>query len=314
MKLSIIVPIYREPKMLEKFLERLIKQTSSDYEVIFSVDTNTEDVLSIIDLFRPKLKGIVKVVYRSKRSGRNFSIIRAIKVLSGDFAVMLSLSDSFEDTMVEKCLAAAKLKDADIIEFRARFKDPIGIEGKIRKPFNKVTNIENYEDVFAYSYPYDFNKIYRVSLLQEVGKMPQFVSKMNSRYAVEIVFKALLLAKSYATIDNKIIRSKKTIDDSYNPLRLIREWKEVLSREEFKPYYSAINYNFLFSNSFIISGITATTKNKVLQSKFENEYMGHIANIENFYQTNKYILAKTKESELLLKNRNKPNSKLYKEI
>lgn len=314
MKLSIITPVYRESKMIEKFMERLIKQTSSDYEVVFAVDTNTEDVLKVIDEFKPKLKGEVKVLYHSKRSGRNYSIMRAFKVMSGDYAVIVSLSDSFEDNMVETCLAVAKDKGSEIIEFRARIKEPIKIEGKNRKVFNKVANIETMEDIFAYSYPFDFNKIYKSSLLVDVAKLPLFASKLNSRYAIEIVFKALLIAKSYATVDKKIIRSKRIVDDSFNSLRMVREWKEVLTREEFRPYYSAINYNFLFTHSFIISGITASTKNKVLYAKYENEVKGFISNINNFYETNKYVLAKSTENELLVKYKNRDTSKLYKEI
>lgn len=314
MKLSIITPVYRESKMIEKFMERLSKQTSKDFEVIFTVDTNTEDVLKIIDDYKSKIKGTVKVIYRSKRSGRNYSIMRAFKIITGDYAVITSLSDSFEDTLVSSCLAAAKDKGSDIIEFRARIKEPIKIEGQIRKPFNKVTNIETLEDVFAFSYPFDFNKIYKASVLKEVAKLPLFTTKLNSRYAVEIVFKALLVAKSYSTIDKKIIRSKRIIDDSFNPLRMIREWKEVVQREEFKPYYSALVYNFLFTNAFIISGITATAKNKVLYSKYDTEVKGFISHINNFYETNRFIIARSKENELLLKHRNKDTNKLYKEI
>lgn len=313
MKLTLITPVYREAKSLVKFLEKLESQTNTNFEAIFVVDTNTEKVLNIIDEHRAKIKGEVKIIFNAKRSGRTDAITNAINNATGDYAMILSATNWFDAKMVETVFKKLDAKKhPDILEFNARFKDPIKFDGKVRKSFKAN---EDKEDVIAFTYPFDFNKVYVLPVLKEATKLPSLSKRQNSRYTVELVFKSILMAHTFASTSTKIVRSRKSVGSSFNPLKISREWEELISQETFSKYKSALDYNRYYATKIIYANLAATTKNKVLITKM-NEIIK--TNFEDasltFFKDNKYILSVNKESEILRKHKNQSAEKAFKAL
>lgn len=223
MKLSLIVPIYKQKKHLPKFLEKMTKQTSNEYEIIFVVDTENDNVISIIDFYKNQLKGKIRVIFNTKRSGRRFAVTSAIRIAQGDYSLILSVTNSFENTMIEKVNEVCKEKGTDIIEFRSRIKSPIKTTGMLRKTFSKPIDLTKDHTPLAYCYLFKFNKIFKTEILKKVIKIPKINPQVNSRFSIELLLKVLIIAKTYSTKNIKIIRLKVSKDSDINPLSLFRQ-------------------------------------------------------------------------------------------
>ncbi len=225
MKLSIIVPVYKGVKKLSKFLEQLSVQTSNDYELIIVVDTLKEDALKEVDSYLsnlPTVKENFKLVFNSKRTGRTSAINDGISVSSGDYTILMSNTDVFGKTFVASAIQTAIKHKSDIIEFNAPIKTPIKIEGKVRKIFKPETQIDENADIFAYVYAFDFNKLYKTEILKK-GSQFLFTSPINSRYSIELIFKALIVARTFSSVDKELVFYKSEISENFNPLKQIRQ-------------------------------------------------------------------------------------------
>ena len=315
MKLSIITPIYKGTQFLPKFFERLAEQTNKNFELVLVVDTNNQKPLNYLEKYKEKIKGEIKLVFNSKRCGRTNALAKGVEVATGDYSIILSASNRFNEESVDQLLKLIKEKKTDVIEFRSRFWSPIRYKGKIRKKFTKSTNIKDDKSVLAYTQPFEFNKIFKTSVLDEVVKMPAFNKRLNSRYSIELVFKALINAKTYSTSNLKIIRSKKDDGILFNPLKLHREWEEMLSKDEFKKYFEELNYNQYFTYKVIYVGYLGVLKNKTLSNKFEIEFNKTFKEKNNnFYEANQYYIRKNRESTLLKMYKGKKTLKLFREF
>ena len=318
MKISIITPVYRERKQFDKFLKDIQKQTNKNFELVLIIDTNNEKNLEAIDKLPKDLKKKVKVVFNSKRTTRSQAIDQGVKVATGKYSVIMSISNHFHSDMVKKIQDVLKTKQADIIEFRGRFKDPIKFDGKIRKSFNKPVKISEHKEIFAYSFPFDFNKIYKTSLLKEVAKF-EYKTKLNSRFSIEHAYKALLSAETYVTVNQKIISSKAKMSNNFNPLKMIRQWDDMI--HVIKNNFSDINstefiYAQYFTEVVFMSAMVKSTRNSVLTKKFNEKIKKQQqTTFENFFEQNPYANAKLKEARILREN-NKLTSfpKIIKEI
>lgn len=314
MKLSIITPIYKRAKVLPKYFEKLSEQTNSDFELVLVVDTNNERVLRYIDKYKKTIKGQIKVIFNSKRYGRNNAIEQAVELASGDYSIIISASNKINENTVDQLLKIIEEKKSDIIEFRARFWSPIRYKGRIRKKYNKKVKIKDNKDIFAYTQPFEFNKIIKTSILEEVVKMPVFTKRTNSRYSIELFFKALLIAETYSTSNSKVVRSREDKDILFNPLKLSREWDEITSKKIFKDYHEELVYNQYFTHKVILNGYLGSTRNKILRNKFDAEMNKKFKSNSTFFEANQYYIRKNRETDLLKVNKNKRANRLFREF
>ena len=316
MDLSILVPIYQESKFLDKFLHRLTKQNEFSFEVIFVVDTDSENCLALIDKHKSSIKGNIKVIYNSRRLGRYNALREAILFASKTYAIIVSSTDVFKDDLVTNIDKITNENKFDIIEFNASSHRPIWFNGFIRKNIkikDGCMTKKKKSDIFAYTYPFEFNKIIKTSIIRKAVSYPKInTSNNNSRFIVEIIFKSILIANSYYTLNRKLVRSKKINGNNYNPMAIIREWDKIISNESFKKYISPLRYNKYFSCKIIYQSYIKVLKNNTLQKKFD-EFLKKFSD-QDFFDSNTYILKKNKEVEVLKQYKNKDSYKAYKEL
>ena len=313
-KISILVPIYRNSSALAKFLEVMADQSSKNYELILAIDTNNENNLKIVDEWKSKIKGDLKIVFNSKRTGRINCVKEAMNVAETQYSIIFSVTNRINSNTVKELIEIIDKKKTDIIEFRARAWSPIKFKGSLRKKFNKVINIKENKEIFAYSYPTEFNKIFKTELLRKVFNLNPMEKTINSRYSIQIVFKALLLAETYSTVDKKIVRSRKEASVLFNPLKLAREWEETLNLDIFEDYYAEMLYNQYFTYKVLLMGYAGATKNKVLIKKFQNEIDKKFNNESNFFEVNQYYLLRNNETNILKSFKTKTSEKAHKEF
>lgn len=306
MKISYITPIYRDSKHLSKFLSAFATQTKTTFELVLVVDTNAEGVLDVIEAIPAKLKRRVKVIYNSKRSGRNDAIKNGAALASGDYSMITSVADSFDNNFVLNTLKLIKEKDGvDIIEFKAKFKDPIKFAGKIRKTQNKTIVIKDNKKILAYTYPFDFNKIFKTEVLRGVAKLPK-VLDVNSKFSIKYAYLPFYVADTYSTSNKTLVISKSTLASNFNPLLINRQWKSLIeldSKYLDDAYYTELMYAKMFHQLVFMFGFVGVSKNKVLLTKLNTMYKkGLKEEFENFFTENKYMLLDNKETALITDN------------
>lgn len=300
MKLSIIVPIYKEAKKLRHYLEQLEVQTSNDYELILVIDTLKEDSLKEVDAFLeayPQVKENFKLIFNSKRTGRTSAIRDGIKNATGDYTVLMSNTDVFGKGFVENVIQIAQKYKSDIIEFKPTMKSPIKFEGKIRKIYKPETKIDENSDILAFTYAFDFNKIYKTSILKNSSQF-LFTYPVNSRYSIELIFKALIVAQTYSSIDKELVLYKSEISENFNPLKQIRQWKSAISfitKTLDNRCYSEWIYNFLYMQTQFTLKVVDKAKSKVLSSKYKADLIYEVQSLN--LKANPYFIQKLEESK-----------------
>ena len=318
MKLSLITPIYKGSKFLERYLEKMSVQTDKNFEMVLVVDTNNDDTLRVIQEFKPKFKKRLKLIFNSKRYSRTAAINLGCKYASGKYSMIMSSQNSFNDKFVENALEMIREKKTDIIEFRAKFSSPIKFDGKIRKKFNQSTLIEDNPDINAYTFPLDFNKIFKTETLIQSSKYKLPVH-YNSRYSIDATYLTLLVAKTYSTSSKSLVISKSKISNNFNPLKMIRQW-EALTKlvQDYISFENLDSYTYAqyYSEVVFMSALIKVSKNKVIEKKFNDKFKKQKIDIFNgIFEHNIFGIKKTKEVEVLKNNVSLPQlHKIHKEI
>lgn len=97
MKFSVIIPNYNNGKYLKRCLESVLKQTYTNYEIIFIDDMSTDNSLEIAKSLLDKPHKIVELKSKRLNGGaRNEGIIRA----KGDYCIWIDSDDYFKDNKV----------------------------------------------------------------------------------------------------------------------------------------------------------------------------------------------------------------------
>ena len=304
MKISIIMPIYKDGKELDKFLDNIRDQTAKNYEIVLVIDTTIGDTLSIVDKHSKKLKTRLKVIFNSKRASRTSAIFLGTKVAKGKYSIIMSPQNLFNDKFIENATKVLTKKPADIVEFKSKISSPIKYSGEIRKTFNKPVKIEEHPEINAFTSPFDFNKFIKTAILEKASKYKLPV-QFNSRFSLDATYLSILVADTYATESKTFITSKSKTSPNFNPMKMIRQWESLIKLVE--DYFSEENidsyvYAQYFSESVFMSAIVKTTKNKIVIKKFNEVFKKQqAAKFKEIFSSNKYSSVNTKERRILLK-------------
>ena len=101
---SILTPCYNTEKYLNKYLDRIIKQTYDNIEIVFINDGSTDKTEELIKKGTKKLeKRGFRVIYKKKENGGLGSAINlGLKIMTGDFFCWLDCDNYYENTYIEK--------------------------------------------------------------------------------------------------------------------------------------------------------------------------------------------------------------------
>ncbi len=93
MRLSIIVPVYREEKNIPEFLRRvqgILESITPDYEVIFSMDPSPDRTEAVI-LEQRQADGRIKLLKFSRRVGQPMATLAGLEYSRGDAAIVMDV-------------------------------------------------------------------------------------------------------------------------------------------------------------------------------------------------------------------------------
>ena len=118
-KISVIIPVYRVEKYIERFARSLFEQTLTEkVEFIFVNDCTPDNSIIILQNTiekYPKIKEQVKIINNPVNSGQSPSRNNGIKASKGEYIICLDSDDWVEPTMLEDMYNKAITENCDVV-------------------------------------------------------------------------------------------------------------------------------------------------------------------------------------------------------
>jgi len=117
-KVSILIPVYKASKYIERCAESLFNQTFDDIEYIFVNDATPDDSIEKLEKVKNQFllrSNQVKLIHNAVNLGVGATRNLAIKASSGDFILFVDSDDYIEPTMIERLYEQAIKESADIV-------------------------------------------------------------------------------------------------------------------------------------------------------------------------------------------------------
>lgn len=106
---SVIIPVYNRPQLLEKTLNSVIIQTITDIEILVIDDGSIDDIQSVVDAIDDNRIKYHRLEHTNANVARNYGIEKS----RGDYIAMLDADDLWCNSHLQECL---ELLQHDIID------------------------------------------------------------------------------------------------------------------------------------------------------------------------------------------------------
>ena len=117
-KVSVIIPVYKAERYIEKCCRSLFGQSLDDIEYIFVDDCTPDKSVGIIEKILddfPKRKEHVKILHHPTNQGTQVARMNGIKICTGEYVIHCDSDDWVDVTAYEKLYVHAKKNDLDIV-------------------------------------------------------------------------------------------------------------------------------------------------------------------------------------------------------
>lgn len=207
--ISIVIPVYKTEKFLNKCVESVVNQTYKNLEIILVDDGSTDNCPKMCDFWAEK-DGRIKVIHKENGgafSAKNVGIDAAV----GDYIGFVDSDDYIELDMYEILLSIAQKYNADITMCKYQINDEdIGVDSCF-----EISKDEVMKNVLIGGYEYGIlcNKLYRRDVVKNL-KMPPLKCSEDLPYNYFAMTNSKRFAKTelklyhYYQNDNSIVHSK----------------------------------------------------------------------------------------------------------
>ncbi|WBW98613.1 glycosyltransferase family 2 protein [Oceanirhabdus sp. W0125-5] len=113
MKVSIIIPIYKAEKYLERCLDSLLRQTYKEIEIILVDDGSPDSCPLICDNYKKK-DGRIKVIH-SENYGQSVARNKGMELASGEYISFVDADDVLVEDAIERLITIAEKERFDIV-------------------------------------------------------------------------------------------------------------------------------------------------------------------------------------------------------
>lgn len=117
-KVSVIIPVYKVEKFIERCVRSLMEQTMTDVEYIFVDDASPDDSIQILHKVLadyPERCDYVKILTHNKNKGLPAARNTGLSVAQGEYVFHCDSDDFVESDMLDQLYRQAKEMDADIV-------------------------------------------------------------------------------------------------------------------------------------------------------------------------------------------------------
>ena len=124
---SIIIPMYNAEKYVGECLDSILAQTFTDYEVIVVDDCSTDNSRAVVESYKKKFGGKLRLINRAVNSGNPGPPTNDGIILSrGEYLLLLDNDDAIVKTALEELYTLAKKFDADVVHCKRYYRFPAG--------------------------------------------------------------------------------------------------------------------------------------------------------------------------------------------
>ena len=257
-KVSIIIPFFNAEKIIENCLEKILKQTYKNIDILLINDNSTDGSERKIEKYIDNEK-IKYYKLTENTEGVSYARNYGIEKATGDYFIFVDVDDYISDELIEK-LSCYMEKDIDVIKFKTKILDQKGnIIQEVKGPvFEEKTGDEAFNELcfkdklidvpWLYLMKKDYfvkeNFEFTVNTYHEdFGLMPIVVAKADTVVSQDIY------GYFYVQSDDSIIRTtdeKKNIKKAYdklihydNMLNRINGLQDK-TKEDLKIYYTNV--------------------------------------------------------------------------
>ncbi|MGS2779046.1 glycosyltransferase family 2 protein [Robertmurraya sp. GLU-23] len=261
-KISIVVPIYKVEKYLEKCLDSIICQTYKNLEIILVNDGSPDRCKEICDDYCKK-DHRVRVIHK-ENGGLSSARNAGIEIATGDYIGFVDGDDYIEKDMFETLYRLALEHNADVVECSLNI-----VEGKSSTSIHSNGEVEVGDNIYSLKrllqFPYRnvaYNKLYKKEMFESLrypNKLYEdgFVTYKIFHRIKKYVFIALPLYNYIKREESIMARQKqyslKNLDglevqeERYEYLKKVVSDKSILSLAR-RHYFNQIIYHYSMLN------------------------------------------------------------------
>lgn len=324
MKLTIISSITENERDTNSFLKDLTEQDTQDFEVILCLNksSSSKKIFSLISEYGKFFGSRLKVVWNYKNQSVNYNIASAFRIAKGNYVTIINSDTSLRKYYLLKMIEQATKYDVDVLEFKPRLIGSTRWKPKARIITQEPVKIANRPDVFAYTFPFILNKIFKRTVVQKYEKnWPK--QSADDKLAVSLNYQLMLLSKTYMYVDSRIKRDYFDLETWINPKTYINNFKDI--EKMFMNYESKIMHEYEYAKNYFfkvfLPGLITDVSfisvrnlihykelNEKRSKKFVDELKVYIDKLQKspefkmFMDTNNYMLLKNNETDLIKNN------------
>jgi len=172
MTLSVIIPVYKTEKTLNRCIKNILSQQITDMEVILVDDGSPDECPQICDDWAAKDHRIC--VIHQQNSGLSAARNAGIEKAQGDYITFVDSDDYLDENTLSYLLNVCREHpEYDILEYPAILHEGAPKQETLNFTDNAYTSVKEYWDqTCAYTHTYACNKIYKRTLFREI-KFPK---------------------------------------------------------------------------------------------------------------------------------------------
>ncbi|QGS51549.1 glycosyltransferase family 2 protein [Spiroplasma tabanidicola] len=257
---------------IENSLNSILAQTIDDYEIVIVGDNNISDNSEDKELKKKfwELKNC-KLVLNSSIQGYSVSWNIAMDLVEGEYLKFIAANDSIEPNFVvvlKENLQKNSKDQIDLIEHLVEL-DGIG-KGISTQNFlenQRIYNLENNYEPFAFLNPILFNKIFRTKLIHEFGfKFRRFV-----RFDMLFVYKFLGQTKKFLALNNLKMGTRFLEQSKHSAFDIVNQWTHITNYYrrigKYKLLKDYITYAYYKTLCYVWLELIRLYDNKLLMKK-----------------------------------------------
>ena len=244
MLVSIIIPVYRSRKYIEKCVRSVLDQTYKDLEIIIVDDCGKDgsiDIIKRVLIEYPDMASKVRFIYHEFNKGCAAARRHGMKEATGKYILQVDSDDYAAPNMVEKLVTKAQEGDADMVVCNYYYTT------NDRRSLVKV-NVPNDNIEFAskvlqgYIHAGAWNKMMRRSILKEHEIYP--VPGINMGDDMTILMQALFFMEKISYVNDALYyyncsgdeRLSRSIYPMINDIKLINLFSDFFNNNYTPPY------------------------------------------------------------------------------
>lgn len=239
-KISIIVPVYKVEKELDRCVQSLLKQTYKNLEIILVDDGSPDRCPLLCDEYAQK-DNRVRVIHK-KNGGLSDARNAGLNLATGEYVLYVDSDDYIELDSCERLISATSDGQVDIVVGNAIMEKPDGNEKMIHSatPAGFIYSAKNFVEkavcesqwyapawlnMYRREYLLTNNLYFKKEIyFEDVQMLPRVFLSAQKIACIDGIF------YHYIIRENSIMTSKKDEKKKHDSIQNLSEWKEQFDR------------------------------------------------------------------------------------